>query len=479
MTFEPKIWKDWPDLSTPISGAALTDMENRLAGFIAAGGAGMDWKGDWDEEVTYEPGDSVYYNDGQGSFIATDTTTGVPPFPEVFTGAFGSWNLQTAPDVVGGLVDGLVIMNSPDPMTVTKLWFANIDANGEDVSQYVATQFLPTQSLSLGWPAPVPPAWEYDGSQPGAYAFLFQIHSPAVLLAGYWEVEVHGIGWNSVIEGPLVPGEKYCATIYNPGYGWSEPNEGWDWLAKNGQQGPQGQGLYIRGPWHPLNTYGYQDVVNYPGIGDTQYVYTGDTQTDPGSPVPPAAPWAVFLESNPAPPIVTAIPGLANDKEEVFLQNAAMANLGVRWHFAYRESATARKWEFIGGGSLWGASSTRTSRAGTSFQTVGPVLTVPATGDYELTMSCDLDLPADDVSTFCYAGLLIAGVTPPSSYQIKRSGLEGGPTFPTTRSMTLILTNLNLNDTLQIGLATSGAGVTAGIGSMRLLLRPIRVAPGS
>jgi hypothetical protein len=41
MTLAVKQWKDWPDLSTPISGAALTDMEQRVSTEIDVSGASL------------------------------------------------------------------------------------------------------------------------------------------------------------------------------------------------------------------------------------------------------------------------------------------------------------------------------------------------------------------------------------------------------------------------------------------------------
>lgn len=47
MSFTPKDWKNFPDTTTPISAAALEDLEARLAAYVDAstGGGGANTKG--------------------------------------------------------------------------------------------------------------------------------------------------------------------------------------------------------------------------------------------------------------------------------------------------------------------------------------------------------------------------------------------------------------------------------------------------
>jgi microcystin-dependent protein len=82
------------------------------------------------------------------------------------------------------------------------------------------------------------------------------------------------------------------------------------------------------------------------------------------------------------PPLVTALPAGPLNGQECYLQTAAMAAVGVAWHLRYNAaSASAYKWEFVGGPplALEGQSGSTTSAAMTPFGT-GTVL--PSAGDY-------------------------------------------------------------------------------------------------
>lgn len=87
-------------------------------------------------------------------------------------------------------------------------------------------------------------------------------------------------------------------------------------------------------------------------------------------------------------PVVSTLPtvGLV-DGQEVYYQSAAMATDGIAWHLRYRSaSASAYKWEYVGGSALravasGGASSTSATDA---LWSNGPLLTIPLTGVYEV-----------------------------------------------------------------------------------------------
>ena len=59
--------------------------------------------------------------------------------------------------------------------------------------------------------------------------------------------------------------------------------------------------------------------------------------------------WKTLALPGPAPliPVVTALPASPLDGQEVYLQNAAMASLGIIWRMRYRTAVV--RWEFLGG----------------------------------------------------------------------------------------------------------------------------------
>ena len=84
--------------------------------------------------------------------------------------------------------------------------------------------------------------------------------------------------------------------------------------------------------------------------------------------------------------ILTALPGTAIDGQVIYY-NADSTN-GVVWQLRYRSaSASAYKWEFVGGSPLVStviASESTTSTSFTDLATVGPSITVPLAGDYDV-----------------------------------------------------------------------------------------------
>jgi hypothetical protein len=86
---------------------------------------------------------------------------------------------------------------------------------------------------------------------------------------------------------------------------------------------------------------------------------------------------------------VTALPSSpVNGQECYFLADATN---GVVWHLKFRSaSASGFKWEFVGGGSLYSEVLTAENTVSTSFvdlTTVGPQVTVPLAGDYDIEFS--------------------------------------------------------------------------------------------
>lgn len=84
------------------------------------------------------------------------------------------------------------------------------------------------------------------------------------------------------------------------------------------------------------------------------------------------------------PEYVTALPGSPDDGEEVYFEAAA----GVIWHLRYNaSSASSFKWEFVGGPALSHEVATQETRDNSAYgdlTTVGPQVTLPLAGDYEV-----------------------------------------------------------------------------------------------
>jgi hypothetical protein len=107
------------------------------------------------------------------------------------------------------------------------------------------------------------------------------------------------------------------------------------------------------------------------------------------------------------PPLVSSLPGSPVDGQECYY--LADAVKGIVWHLRYRAaSASAYKWEVLGGAALadevMPAEST-TSAAYTNLTTVGPQVTVPLAGDYDVTIGANIATPvtAGTNSSMSYA----------------------------------------------------------------------------
>ena len=101
---------------------------------------------------------------------------------------------------------------------------------------------------------------------------------------------------------------------------------------------------------------------------------------------------------NPRPLFVTTLPA-GYDGQEVFYQSTTagtgggstdtMATVGAVWHLRYRAAGGTYKWEFVGGSASGQDISTAQTKAVagafTDLATVGPLITVPLAGDYDVT----------------------------------------------------------------------------------------------
>lgn len=109
--------------------------------------------------------------------------------------------------------------------------------------------------------------------------------------------------------------------------------------------------------------------------------------------------------------LVTALPSAPANGTTVDYQSAAMAVDGVRWRLTYNaQSASAYKWEFVGGTPLFSevaTSESTTSGTYVDLATVGPSVTTPLAGDYDVTIEAVAASSA--VSSFAGMSYAIGG----------------------------------------------------------------------
>jgi hypothetical protein len=90
-------------------------------------------------------------------------------------------------------------------------------------------------------------------------------------------------------------------------------------------------------------------------------------------------------------PLFTNVLPAGTDGQVIHFQNAAMATDGVIWTLRYRAaSASAYKWEFVGGSPLTAFEDVMVTTTATSPVELGngPLVTVPLAGDYIVGHGC-------------------------------------------------------------------------------------------
>jgi hypothetical protein len=118
---------------------------------------------------------------------------------------------------------------------------------------------------------------------------------------------------------------------------------------------------------------------------------------------------ADICDANLSGPIVSTLPGSPFNGQEILFQNAAMASIGALWQLKYRTAAAGSyKWECKGGTYLIASVDTSSSTLSTSSfaapgtGTVGPVVTVPLAGDYDVTMGFRAARPTSTTAGVTY-----------------------------------------------------------------------------
>ena len=104
------------------------------------------------------------------------------------------------------------------------------------------------------------------------------------------------------------------------------------------------------------------------------------------------------------PALQTSLPASPPDGQIISYDPNVGADDGVAWRFRYHAaSASAYKWEFVGGSPLYSFVATTETRASATFgdlATVGPTVTLPLAGDYLVSFGARQTSSAAATNTF-------------------------------------------------------------------------------
>jgi len=179
------------------------------------------------------------------------------------------------------------------------------------------------------------------------------------------------------------------------------------------------------------------------------------------------------------PAVVAALPGSPVDGQQIYL--LADATNGVVWHLRYRAaSASAYKWEFVGGGLLQvtnSATRTGTSAGISSTMAIGAVagntVTVPLAGDYDI----DVLIVNYSTPTSVSFGANVVTTAAPTVPLMSIAAL--GPTAPSTQYATAAsfgaVLAIAAGTVLTPGITFTGATIAWTTAGSELRIRPTRV----
>jgi hypothetical protein len=175
------------------------------------------------------------------------------------------------------------------------------------------------------------------------------------------------------------------------------------------------------------------------------------------------------------PPLVTALPGSPVDGQEVYyLQDATK---GTIWHLRYRAaSASSYKWETVGDAPAMlsenVASGTRTSTGFgdlTGGGAAGPLVTVPLAGEYEVSLS--VDVQNNNAGAQVRAGVQFGAAAVAGDDIVE--GAEDANAPVSVASVPFLRTVAAAGTTVAVRYASSSG--TATFQRRRLMVRPRRV----
>ena len=178
---------------------------------------------------------------------------------------------------------------------------------------------------------------------------------------------------------------------------------------------------------------------------------------------------------------VTSLPGSPYDGQEIYY--LADATNGIVWHLKYRAaSASAYKWECVGGASLRAFVSAVENLANgggwTNLTTSGPSVTAPLAGDYSVKVAHYFR--HGDASGIGYAGVGVGGASPPtSSYGAdtntygEANGVANHPGVTLTREW--LITAVVAANALKMMYQAGGSASVGVFGGRSLVVVPVRV----
>jgi hypothetical protein len=213
----------------------------------------------------------------------------------------------------------------------------------------------------------------------------------------------------------------------------------------------------------PPPTTGYVPASD----GSGSFTWQPAGGTGPAGPQGPAGP------PGPSWPLVTTLPASPNDADECYY--LADATNGIVWHLKYRAaSASAYKWEFVGGSEMFAPLTGFITVSSTTpvALTGGPTLTAPRAGDYRLEWLGNSQQQATGQSnmytTPASNGVVIDSGT---AATFVATGQFGGGTVVMTRVATLVA-----GAVLTLWVWDNTPGMSVSFGPDYLKLRPIRLS---
>ncbi|HVE80923.1 MAG TPA: hypothetical protein VNA68_02170, partial [Candidatus Dormibacteraeota bacterium] len=177
-------------------------------------------------------------------------------------------------------------------------------------------------------------------------------------------------------------------------------------------------------------------------------------------------------------PVVTTLPSSPSDGDEVTYQ--ADATNGIYWHLRYRAgSASAYKWEFLGGSELYSSVATAESTQSATFvalATAGPSIALPLPGDYEIGLGATISQDsANSPAVMSFDIGATAASDGDSIWEFYSVRTDGTPGPIRNANVLLRKTGLSAVTLTAKYHSTSNANSTFSQRTMRA--RPIRVGP--
>lgn len=173
---------------------------------------------------------------------------------------------------------------------------------------------------------------------------------------------------------------------------------------------------------------------------------------------------------------VTSLPGSPTDGQVIHY--AADATNGVIWQLRYRSGATGSyKWEFIGGPPLIARVDTSQSKSTTGsygdLTTVGPTVTTPLAGDYDVDIGVFMASSAN-VANIANASYTIGATAPADADAIQAAWNASASTQGSTGHRRNRATAIAASTALKLQYKLAAAGSTSFAGRW-IAITPVRV----